>query len=327
LFNGALSPTYTFGIMTAGSDYMHTILGLLYSREAKSIAVLRCTAGFTQSVWTGMLALLPTYPTLTIVANISYPPGTATQGKFNPLIQQLQLLAPKVDVFIALSFLADGPFIISAVRSFNWQPKAIAMTSAPSDGNSLYVLGPDQWSPFLPDTISDPFFGTPAKYNVDYLTQFPNPNQTAASGYSAGASASGYVFATAISRAASLSQVDVRDALATIGTTTTSFQTFYGNVTFNVKGQNFAKEMVVDQNQINKYNEQEPLLVGPEPYNQYTFVFPTLYGCNDTKACNFQNQAVFNNSCYYAAKCTSSCSLVLPTYFVIVMLFAFYFSL
>jgi len=144
--------------MTEGSDYLHTILGLLYSREAKTIAVLRCTAGFTNAVWTGMLALLPNYPTLTVVANITYAPGTATQGKFNPLVQELQQLAPNVDVFIALSFLADGPFIISAVRSFNWQPKAIAMTSAPEDSNSLYVLGPEQWSQYLPDTVSDPFF-------------------------------------------------------------------------------------------------------------------------------------------------------------------------
>jgi len=160
---------------------------------------------------------------------------------------------------------------------------------------------------------------------------FPNPNQTSASGYSAGASANGYVFAAAISRAASLSQADVRDALANIGTTTAPFQTFYGNVTFNVKGQNFAKEMIVDQNQINSIGQQEPLLVGPEPYNLYGFSFPTLYGCNDSRACNFvKGPVVFNNSCWYKpdTRCSSSSSWsLLPSYFVIVMLFAFYFSL
>jgi hypothetical protein len=294
--------SYTFGLMTAGSDYMHTILTELSSYGAKSIVVLRSTSGFTTSVWNGMLEIVKTLP-LVILANVTYAPGTASDDKFRPLVQSLQKAVPNPDIFVSLSFLVEGPYITSAIRYYNYQPKSIAMTSATNEGNSLYVFCPDQWNVNIPNS-SDPFFGTSKQFSDEYLKMFPNTNETAASQYSAGAAASGYVLATAIARSLSLDQADVRNAVAKIngGDEKTPFQTFYGNVTFTDVGQNSAKEMVVTQVQVNSQDKYEALLVGPAPYNVIASQYPIEYGCNDTTACSYRLGVINNGSCVYPPK-------------------------
>jgi len=160
IFNNIAIPTYVFGVMTKGSDYMHTILDMLSSNGAKSIAVLRSTSGFTTSVWSGMVALLALYPNLNVVTNVTYNPGNSSSAKFNALVAQVKQNAPQPDVFVSLSFLADGPYITAALRENNYQPRAIAMTSASVEPNSSYVFGPEQWNANLKGLpgYTDPFF-------------------------------------------------------------------------------------------------------------------------------------------------------------------------
>jgi len=299
LFNNAKNPTVTFGLMSPASDYMHQILALLASKPTvfKTMVVLRSTSGFTTSVWNGMLGLLPSYPNLVILANVTYPPGTPSDAKFQPLVASLQKAVPNPDIFVSLSFLNEGPYVTSAIRHFNYQPTAIAMTSANNtDGNSLYAIGPEQWN--VHQTLQDSFYGSTAQYNTDYLNMFPNTGEAQVSLYSAGASASGYVIASAISAAPSLSQTDVRNALESLNNGTNAsepFQTFYGPVLFTPVGQNSAKEMVVTQCSYNSQNKLEGILVAP-PYEAAQALLLFAYGCNTTGACNFVPGAIQNGT-------------------------------
>jgi len=246
-----------------------------------------------------MVALLALYPNLNVVTNVTYNPGNSSSAKFNALVAQVKQNAPQPDVFVSLSFLADGPYITAALRENNYQPRAIAMTSASVEPNSSYVFGPEQWNANLKGLpgYTDPFFINSSIYNRDYLAMFPNTNETQATGYSAGASASAYVFATAISMAATLSQSDVRTALQAIGNST-PFPTFYGDVAFSVYGQNGAKEMVITQCLYDN-NQLQARLVGPPKFNVVSPLYPIPYGCNDSSACNYQNGAINNNSCIF----------------------------
>jgi len=301
LFLNVTLPTYVFGGMTQGSDYMHTILAMLSSRGAKTLAVLRSTSGFTTSVWDGMVGLLTQYPTLSIATNITYAPGYINAQSAASLIAQVKQNVPNPDVFISLSFLAEGPYITAALREQNYQPKAVAMTSASVETNSAYVFGPEQWNANLPALpgYTDPLFTSSSQYNTDYKNMFPNTNETQATGYSAGASASAYAFATAISMAPTLSQSDVRNTLQVIGNST-PFQTFYGDMSFSVYGQNGAKEMVITQCLYDN-NQLQARLVGPDKFNVVAPLYPIPYGCNDSRACNYLPGAINNNSCVYPA--------------------------
>jgi len=315
LFAGAPDPAIYFATCSAASDYMHTILNLVYPRGVKTIAVVRNTIGFSTSVWNGMVALMSNFPGMVIVANVTYSPNTGTVSTFVNLIDQLKKTVPQPDLFVSLSLLAEGPNVTLALRQTNYQPKAIAMTSSSIEGNSNYVLGPDQWNVNL--NYYDPIWGSTSNYNKAYLgTYQPSTGETSASLYSAGASATGEVFSTAISNAASLAQSDVQLAIQNIGTAANPFQTFYGNVSFNVKGQNIAKEMIVTQivpaSDGSPNGVLEAILVGPEPWNVISIVYPFPYGCNDSAACkeSYRLGTINNGSCVYppkGAKPGSSC--------------------
>jgi branched-chain amino acid transport system substrate-binding protein len=302
IFSNPNNPVDTFGIMSQASDYMHQLVILFNASNYKSIVVLRSTSGFTTSVWNGMLGLLKDYPNLVILANVTYPPSNnsnpPSDAKFRPLVASLQKAVPKPDVFISLSFLSEGPYVTSALRYNDYQPRAIAITSLNyTDGNSKYAMGPEQWN--VHQNINDDFYGTTTKFNSDYFAMYPNTGEPAVTLYTAGAAASGYVLASAIASAASLDQADVRQALLTLNGTGPdgSFPTIYGPVKFNAIGQNIKKEMVVTQCVINN-NKLQGVLVAP-PDQAAQAVLPIAYGCNNSKACNFVLESIQNGT-----KCT-----------------------
>jgi len=261
--------------------------------------------------------LASSYPLLKINAVQTYAPGAISDAKFLPLLQNLTTQAPQVDVFFSLSFLNEGPTIIRLVRSLNWQAKVAAFTSPPSDANSYYVIGPDQWSPYLSSAFVDPLFGTAQNMNKEYLAAFPSTGESACTVYTAGATAGGYVLASAISLAGSTIQSEIVTALQNIGVPPKSFLTFYGNISFNIKGQNVAKEMIVTQVLKNIQGQLQATLVGPDEYAADKFVYPIPYGCNDSAACNYQNNVILNASCLYQKPCTSDGSYLMPVFHVL----------
>jgi len=93
-----------------------------------------------------------------------------------------------------------------------------------------------QWAPTL--TYKDDLFGTAGDFAKKFKAKYnyEPPYQAAES------AAAVEVFANAISRAGSLDQTAVRNALAA-----TDMQTFYGNIKFDSTGKNTAKPMVLYQ--------------------------------------------------------------------------------
>eukprot|EP00456_Euglypha_rotunda_P048473 TRINITY_DN3885_c0_g1_i2.p1 TRINITY_DN3885_c0_g1~~TRINITY_DN3885_c0_g1_i2.p1 ORF type:complete len:344 (+),score=35.34 TRINITY_DN3885_c0_g1_i2:138-1169(+) len=290
LFANYATPTYNFGIMTEGSNYMETAMAELRSLGANTVAVLRSTSGFTTSVWTGFLKEAATL-NLNVLVNISYN-STGTQN-FTDLLLQVKKAAPNPDIFLSLSLLSEGQTIVNVARSaqVNYQPKAFVMTSPPDGDKAFYITGPDQWQWDVP--LTDTFFTSAKTYSQDYITMF-NTGESHATSYSAGASVSGYVLSQALANSKSSSQLDLRDALAAL-----NLSTIYGNVTFNITGQNIAKEMLVTQVLRNASNSLESILVGPDPWQVQQMQYPIPYGCTNPLACNWVNNdiTIENYSC------------------------------
>jgi len=115
-----------------------------------------------------------------------------------------------------------------------------------------------QWAPTL--TYSDSLMGSAADFAANFKAKYDYapPYQSAES------AAAVQVFADAFTRAGSLDQAAVRDALAA-----TDMQTFYGNVKFDATGKNIAKPMVLYQVQ-----GGELKVVGPTQWAEADIIFP-----------------------------------------------------
>ena len=103
---------------------------------------------------------------------------------------------------------------------------------------------PTQWAETL--TYSDSLFGTAAEFDALFKATFDGYKNVPYQ--SAQAAAAVMVWADALSRAGSLDQDVVRDAIAA-----TEMETFYGNIKFSEAGNNIAKPMVLRQIQNGEY--------------------------------------------------------------------------
>ncbi len=115
-----------------------------------------------------------------------------------------------------------------------------------------------QWAPTL--TYSDSLMGSAGDFAANFKAKYDYapPYQSAES------AAAVQVFADAFTRAGSLDQGAVRDALAA-----TDMQTFYGNVKFDATGKNIAKPMVLYQVQ-----GGELKVVGPTQWAEADIIHP-----------------------------------------------------
>ncbi|NOX39439.1 MAG: amino acid ABC transporter substrate-binding protein [Alphaproteobacteria bacterium] len=120
------------------------------------------------------------------------------------------------------------------------------------------TLCASQWAPTL--TYSDELMGSAA----DFAKAFEEKYGYAPPYQSAESAAAVEVFASAFSRAGSLDQAAVRDALAS-----TDMQTFYGNIKFDAAGKNIAKPMVLYQVQ-----DGQLKVVAPTKWAEAKIIFP-----------------------------------------------------
>jgi len=124
------------------------------------------------------------------------------------------------------------------------------------------VLCSTQWAETL--TYSDKLFGSAADFNNEVRATVPAYKDREVPYQVAQASAAVEVLADAFSRAGTLDNQKLRDALAT-----TDMNTFYGPIKFSPEGNNVGKPMVLRQIQDGKY-----VVVAPTAFAAAPLIWP-----------------------------------------------------
>jgi branched-chain amino acid transport system substrate-binding protein len=122
------------------------------------------------------------------------------------------------------------------------------------------VLCPTQWAETL--SYKGPWFGSATDYDKAFKAKYNDYKNVPYQ--SAQATAAVLVWADAFTRAQSLDQQKVRDAIAA-----TDLKTFYGSIKFAPEGNNIAKPMVLRQIQDGKYN-----VVAPSEWASHKVIWP-----------------------------------------------------
>lgn len=139
---------WIFGIGTTTKSYADNALPLLKKYGASTISIIHSNAEFAVQVKDGIVAQLESIG-LKLQGEILSFPIHATREDIKKQLMKLK----HSDVLIAAGLLRDGENIISIMNEINFKPKAIWMTSAPSDPKFIekqktlaeYLIGPSQW--------------------------------------------------------------------------------------------------------------------------------------------------------------------------------------
>ena len=218
---------YIFSIVAVAEDYQKGALQLAKQIGVKRIAIIGEDSLFPRQVgigarrWADQLGMQ-------VVLQENYP---QKQTDFTALLQKIK--ASGAEAIVSNSYFADSVAQLRQLRELNLNFKMFSGTVGPGLPNfaeqlgptAEYVLGFSQWEP-LPDVLKHPGM---KEFVAEYRKRFgEEPNYHAGSAYGAL-----QVTEAAIKQAGSLDNQKIRDALASIDTTTV-----FGHYKVNAKGMN-----------------------------------------------------------------------------------------
>jgi branched-chain amino acid transport system substrate-binding protein len=239
---------YVFGTITPATEYLKTVTDLAATLNPKptKIALLAADDAFSLDVAKAVEQYAPTKG-FQIVFNQKYPNQSTN---LSGLVSQAKATNP--DILMNSGHLQEAIAIAKAAKQLSLDAKLFAYTVGPSTpdfvsslGNdSNYVVSPSQWTPQV--KYKPQFFYTNAEYVAQYKKQF---NTTEEPDYHvAGGTSAPLALQKAIENANSLDTEKVHVALTKLDITV-----FFGQITFNDKGYNEKKPMVVEQIQSGKH--------------------------------------------------------------------------
>jgi len=257
-----------FGVSTTATHYTKSGLEALQLLGAQSVSIIYGTATFSAEVVNGTLEYIAAKNMTLVGQPLLF--ANASEQVLTPILNTIKSYNP--DVLIAAGLLPDGESIVRVAKKVGLRPKALYLTSAPSElqfiqdlkGDAEYIMGPSQWHRTLP--FSDTYFGSASDYADTFITRM---NESTVTYTSAQASAAGLVLQMGIEKAASLSQQDVAFAISNVKT-----KTFFGPIQFDNTGENVAKPMFTVQIQSGNIEVVAPdgaktkLMVYPIPWSQ-----------------------------------------------------------
>ena len=244
---------YVFGTISPATKYLTTVVDMASGLNPKpsKIAILAADDAFSQEVAKAVVSYAPTKG-MEIVFNQSYPANTTN---LSGLVSQAKAASP--DILLNSGHLQEAIAISKAAKQLSLDAKLFAYTVGPSTPdftNTLgkdanYVVNPSQWTPYV--KYKPQFFYTNQQYVDAFHKRFgtsDDPDYHVAGGTSAG-----LALEKAIENAGSTDPQNVRDALAKLDITV-----FFGEISFNDRGYNDKKPMVVEQIQDGKHNTVFP---------------------------------------------------------------------
>jgi branched-chain amino acid transport system substrate-binding protein len=232
-FGAASSPIwekgrkYIFNIVAVAEDYQKGAVHLAGEIGVKKIAIIGedslfpRQSGIGAKQWAAKLGLQ-------VVLEENYP---QKQTDFTALLQKIK--ASGAEAIMSNSYFADSAAQLRQMRELNLNFKLFSSTVGPGlpnfaeqlGGTAEYVLGYSQWEP-LPDILKHPGM---SEYIAEYKKRYgEEPNYHAGGTYGAL-----QVTEAALKQAGSFDSQKLRDALASIETTT-----IFGRYKVNEKGMN-----------------------------------------------------------------------------------------
>ena len=229
---------YVFGTLPAASDYFGSTIEALGKLEAppKSVALLYADDSFDVSVAKGTRDLLKKAGLQTVLDERYSTNAT----DFSVLLSRIK--SSNVDAVLVAGHETEVLNFIRQAKSLNVNPKFYSFTVGVPSADFRHALGKDAngasgMTAWLPSTsLKDKWFGDAEQFAKAYKAKFGyDPDYHAAAGVAAVEA-----LVNAIEAAGSLDAAKVRDALAK-----TSFESLYGHVAFNDKGQISLPQLMI----------------------------------------------------------------------------------
>jgi branched-chain amino acid transport system substrate-binding protein len=202
---------YVFGVYSIAESYFNGVIELALKQGLKSMAILHEDTVFPAATASGTAAQAKAKG-IQVVLQERYPTKVTDVSS---LLTKVKDLNP--DILVGGSYEPDSMLITRQAKELDVNPRMMAFSvgaATPDYGQSLaadadYVFGPSMWEPSL---------STPG--NKEFLDSYQKkwgrePDYHAATGF-----AGGQILEAAVKKANSLDREKLRDALATLDTTT-----------------------------------------------------------------------------------------------------------
>lgn len=202
---------YVFGIYASAEMYFHGVVELALKQGFQSIAILNEDTTLPVATAAGTVTYAKSKG-MQVVSQDKYP---ARASDLSALLTKIKAANP--DVLVGGSYQADSILITRQAKELGLAPRLLAFSSGaavPDFGQTLgrdaeYIIGPSIWEPAVKTPGNKEFVDAfQKKWNRE-------PDARAATGF-----ASGQILEAAVKKAASLDREKLRDALATLETTT-----------------------------------------------------------------------------------------------------------
>jgi branched-chain amino acid transport system substrate-binding protein len=251
---------YVFGTLPAASDYFGSTIEAMTRLDPKpqTVALLYADDSFDVSVAQGTRELLKKAGIKTVIDE-RY---STNASDFSVLLSRIK--SEKVDAVLVAGHETEILNFIRQAKSLDVSPKLYSFTVGVPSADFRQALGKDAngasgMTAWLPSAaLKDQWFGDAEKFARDWKARFGyEPDYHAAAGVAAVEA-----LVQAIQAAGSIDPQKVRDALANV-----SFDSLYGRVAFNDKGQiGLPQIMVQIQN-----GEVVPVYAGKEFLNKLQY--------------------------------------------------------
>jgi branched-chain amino acid transport system substrate-binding protein len=254
---------HTFAVLSPATEYASSIvkaINELAQPKPKSVVFLSADDGFSKTVTEGGMKTAQQLG-FTVLDPQYFPNGTSDVSS-----SLIKVKGQQPDVIIGSVHLVEGVAIVKQAKELGVTPSGFGETVAPPTPDFVKslgaqaenVLGSSQWT----DTTQgqDKYFGTAKQYAADIKAKFGHDPDY----HDAEASAACLALVLAVEKAGDTSSDKVRDALASLDTTS-----FFGKIKFDSTGQNTFKPMSVIQVQNGK-----PVTVWPTESAEAKFIWP-----------------------------------------------------
>jgi len=234
--------TYSFGVLTPGKQYLTGIIDMVLAQRPapKTIAITYASDAFSQDVASGA-ADYATAHGLKVVYDNKYPPAATDVSSIVTAVH-----ASNPDVILNAGHFEDALLMAKSLHDQNVEARAYGYSVGPDTPDFVAALGKDandvlggsQWSISVKYRGVPGFYQTPAEYSEAFQRVYHRP----ADYHNADGTAACLAFQYALEKAGSLDPEKVRAALADL-----NVMTFYGPITFDKRGVNMTKPMIVQQ--------------------------------------------------------------------------------
>jgi branched-chain amino acid transport system substrate-binding protein len=225
-------------VLSPASDYVATMIKAIAegaNPKPKTVAILSADDGFSKTGAKGGVAEAKKQG-MQVVAQEEFPEHTTDVSSALTKVK-----GKNPDVIVGSVHVEEGIAIVKQAKELGVKPAGgFAETVAPPTpdfqkalGDSAGgVVGSTQWTSAVKG--SDPVFGSAKKYAADFEKRF----KVKAEYHSAEAAAACLALTQAVDKAGSADPKKVRDAMAAL-----DFDSFFGPIKFNARGQNVTKPM------------------------------------------------------------------------------------